>query len=195
VKRHEKRVTTRTSTTPVYLTCYGNPRQLRSGNPPSNFQSEDLRAPGYKTHRITIDSREPELLQTERPTLYDLCGQQGRLITQIKDAAGMKHDTQEAIMSILTSSIAGGYDDIPVDDYVEVLCSRIQHKLTDQQQAQPDRPITETELLQAILQGAVRRSPGADGIPLEFYRWGLEVIKTELLAVYNVMFHEEHITK
>jgi hypothetical protein len=153
-----------------------------------------------KTHRITIDYWEPELLQTERPTLYHLRRaqrrQQGRLITQIKDAAGMKGDTQEAIMSILTSSIAGGYDDFPVDDDCrEVLRSRIEHKLTDQQQAQLDRPITEMELRQAILQGAVRKSPGADDIPLEFYRWGWEVIKTELLAVCNVMFYEVHITK
>jgi hypothetical protein len=59
----------------------------------------------------------------------------------------MKPDTQEAIISILTSSIAGGYDDIPVDDdCMEVLCSRIQHKLTDQQLGQLDHPMTETEL-------------------------------------------------
>ena len=55
--------------------------------------------------------------------------------------------------------------------------------------------ITDFEVQQAILQGATRKAPGMDGIPIEFYRWGWEIIKSEMLEVYNVMFGEEYVTK
>lgn len=93
-------------------------------------------------------------------------------------------------MRIFTSSIAGKYKDIPVDsDCMDALGSGIQCKPTGQQQAQVDRPITEIELRQAILQGAAKKSPG-DDTSLEFYRGGWAVIKTEMLTMYKVMFQE-----
>jgi hypothetical protein len=121
---------------------------------------------------------------------------QGRLITNIKDAEGNTQDTQEAILRTMTYSISGGYNDIPVNsECAEQLCRGIQGTLTSTQQAQLESPVTEIELRQAILQGARRKSPGVDGIMVEFYRWGWKVIKTEMLSVYNVMFQEEYITK
>jgi hypothetical protein len=80
---------------------------------------------------------------------------------------------QEAIMRILALSIACGYTRIPFDiDCVDTRCSRIQCKLTVQQHAQFDSPITDIELQQVILHGDGTKSPGAYGISLEFYRWG-----------------------
>jgi hypothetical protein len=55
----------------------------------------------------------------------------------IKDAAGTTHETQEEIMRTLASSISGDYQDILVDrGSVDAICSKIQCKLTIQQQAQ-----------------------------------------------------------
>ena len=99
-------------------------------------------------------------------------------------------------MNTLFSAISGGYQELPVDsDCVEAICVRTQGKLTSQQQAQLESPINEIELRKAVMQGAGRKSSGTDGIPAEFYRWEWSVIKTELIAVYNVMFHDKYITK
>jgi hypothetical protein len=58
-----------------------------------------------------------------------------------------------------------------------------------------ERQVTDIELRHAIQQEAGRKTLGADGISLEFYRWGWAAIKTEMLAVYNVMFQDGHMTK
>jgi hypothetical protein len=51
------------------------------------------------------------------------------------------------------------------------------------------------EVRKAIMTGATRKAPGTDGIPFEFYRLGWDIIKTEMVKVFNDMFREEYITK
>jgi hypothetical protein len=91
------------------------------------------------------------------------------VITSIIDEAGNTHDTQGAIMDTLFAGIAGGYQEIPVDeDNVEGICSMTQGKISRRQQEHLERPIDEQELRRAVTQGAGRKSPGQDGIPAEF---------------------------
>ena len=47
--------------------------------------------------------------------------------------------------------------------------------------------VTEIDLWQAIQKGDPRKSPGDDGLPVEFYN-GSKVMKEELLVIYNQMF-------
>jgi hypothetical protein len=188
-----------------YYTCMYDLLRAIPGEPHlttrlKNFKAKIVALQNTTAVRILIDAREPEPFPNKRATVYHLFRarrrQQGRLITRITDVAGTTHDTRGAIMNTLFSAISGGYQELPVDsDFVEAICVRTQDKLTSQQQAQLESPINEIELRRAVMQGAGRKSPGTDGIPAEFYSWEWSVIKMELIAVYNVMFHDEYITK
>ena len=130
-----------------------------------------------------IDAQEQEPMQNERATLYHLCRtqwrKQRRTITTIKDVEGNTHDMHEAILRTMAYSLYEGYNDIQVDNTCgEEHCRGIQGTVTNTQQERLESPITAIELRQAIMQGARRESPGVDGIPIEFYRWGWKVIKT-----------------
>jgi hypothetical protein len=48
-----------------------------------------------------------------------------------------------------------------------------------------DAPITTNELTAAIMRAPKNKSPGLDGIIAEFYKWGHDIIKEDLLNMYN----------
>ena len=50
------------------------------------------------------------------------------------------------------------------------------------------QPITIEELWKAVSQGKHHKTPGIDGISLEFYEVQWDVIRTELLKIVNNMF-------
>ena len=52
-------------------------------------------------------------------------------------------------------------------------------------------PIVLEELKMAISQGKPNKAPGVDGIGLEFYRMGWDIVQTELLQIMNIMHSEE----
>jgi hypothetical protein len=60
---------------------------------------------------------------------------------------------------------------------------------------QLQQPITNDELLAALRVGARRKSPGIDGMSLEFYTANWETIRSELLLLLNHMFLDKHISR
>jgi mannosylglycoprotein endo-beta-mannosidase len=59
---------------------------------------------------------------------------------------------------------------------------------------QLERPITYDELLTALRAGARRKSPGIDGLSLEFYTANWETVHEELLQLHNHKFLNNHIS-
>ena len=57
-----------------------------------------------------------------------------------------------------------------------------------------DATITKQELETAITRSAVRKAPGEDGLTAELYRWGKDIMQTELLEMYNEMFQNGQMT-
>jgi hypothetical protein len=57
-----------------------------------------------------------------------------------------------------------------------------------------DTPITQEELTAALKAGARHKSPGIDGISLEFYTVNYETIRTDLLQLLNHMFQAKHLS-
>jgi hypothetical protein len=57
-----------------------------------------------------------------------------------------------------------------------------------------DATITKQELETAISRSALRKAPGEDGLTVELYRWGKDSMQTELLEMYNEMFHDGQTT-
>ena len=58
-----------------------------------------------------------------------------------------------------------------------------------------EQPITPEELYQAIRAGSKRKTPGIDGICLEFYATHWQIIKTEMTQLINNMFLNKSITE
>jgi mannosylglycoprotein endo-beta-mannosidase len=57
-----------------------------------------------------------------------------------------------------------------------------------------EKPITAEELLMAIRKGAPNKSPGVDGLGIEFYRTHWDTIGTDQLELMNHMFIHQKIT-
>lgn len=111
-----------------------------------------------KAKGITIVSLEPELLQNEGLTLYHLCLARRRShelpVMQIQYEAISTHNTREAILRILSSSIADWCKDIPVDsDRVYSLRSMIESEPTGHKQAPSESSYTDIEIRQQFIKG------------------------------------------
>lgn len=64
---------------------------------------------------------------------------------------------------------------------------RFPRKVSQQQQVLLDLPISEEEILDGLRSMPARKSPGRDGIPPEFFKWGWEYMKQLLVgAIHDV---------
>lgn len=61
-------------------------------------------------------------------------------------------------------------------------------RLAEEQVRLLEAPLTVEEIATAIASFARSKSPGSDGLPIEFYSQYSEVITPKLLALYNEMF-------
>ena len=67
----------------------------------------------------------------------------------------------------------------------EKLLRNVKNKITSEERDKLDAPITEEEIKKAIYQMQPGKSPGLDGIPVEFYQEYWEQIKTLYIAYIN----------
>ena len=67
-------------------------------------------------------------------------------------------------------------------------------KITHQQNQKLTQQITLAELKHAIFQMESTKSPGINGLPIEFYKTQFELIKHDLLDLFNsILFRNEKI--
>ena len=75
------------------------------------------------------------------------------------------------------------------------LLQNIPKIVTANQNNQLTKTIQKTELKQVIEQTENDKSPGIDGIPIEFYKTFYDLLQTDLLKLYNnILFEEKEIT-
>ena len=60
--------------------------------------------------------------------------------------------------------------------------NEIQHEIMNS-------PVTQTELYHAIRKSKVGKACGSDAIPVEFYKYGEEILHKAILALFNYVFH------
>ena len=78
----------------------------------------------------------------------------------------------------------------------EKLLNPLKAKITNEDNKKLTQQITFAELKTAIFQLENGKSPGIDGIPIEFYKSCYEYIKNDLLQLYNsVLFGNDNLTK
>ena len=76
----------------------------------------------------------------------------------------------------------------PLTSCSNLFPENFENKLSEEQKNQCEGPITEEELYQAILTFNQGKSPGFDGIPVEFYKSFFELIKVPLLESFNCSY-------
>ena len=76
------------------------------------------------------------------------------------------------------------------------LLNNIPKKVQIEHNEQLIKPINKNEIKQAINQIENDKSPGIDGIPIEFYKTFYHTTDNDLLQIYNnILFYEQNITK
>ena len=76
------------------------------------------------------------------------------------------------------------------------LLNPLKPKITNEDNKKLTQQITFAELKTAIFQLENGKSPGIDGIPIEFYKSYYEYIKNDLLQLYNsILFGNDNLTK
>jgi hypothetical protein len=148
--------------------------------------------------RVMIDTADKDAYGDETPSLHQLLAnrrrKENRLIWETCDHNGVKKTTSTAILKMFMQHLQTELQEMEVskehiDITLECDIRRIDNEFNDQITA----PFTEEELWEAINQGKTKKAPGPDGIGLEFYKTQWNIIKVELLQVFNRMFSEEPI--
>ena len=76
------------------------------------------------------------------------------------------------------------------------LLQNIKNKGTEEQSNQITKPLSKHEIKEAISQMENQKSPGVDGIPIDFYKEYYNLLEEDLHQLYrNILFKEKQSTK
>jgi hypothetical protein len=118
-----------------------------------------------------------------------------RVITQIQDADGTTHTAFRDIAANFVQHLVQKFRPLEVDPQaINTFEQRFRPVDLQTYAAHVERPITTDEVHRALRAGARRKTPGIDGICLEFYITHWTSIQTELTQILNDMFLKKHIT-
>ena len=120
----------------------------------------------------------------------------GRIHGFHPEGPGSIHSTFRDIVTTFVTHLSRKYQLIAVDETVLAALRNFLHAVCQKAYAeQLEQPITNDELLAALRAGARRKSPGIDGLSLEFYTANWETVRSELLLLLNRMFLDKNITQ
>jgi hypothetical protein len=137
-------------------------------------------------------------MDDEDPSLYHVLKlhkrRDTRVITQIEDADGTTHTTFRDIAATFVQHLAQKFRPLEVDPQaINTILQHIPPVDPQTHAAHLERPIMTDEIHRALRAGARRKTPGIDGIWLEFYLTHWASIQAELTQLLN-MFLKKHIT-
>lgn len=116
------------------------------------------------------------------PVVIALHSPEGQKIT---DPPVVSSKFREFFMDLYNSRTQEGPDDM-----ISFLEGVAFPQLTPEQRELLEAPLTKEEIDAAIASFAKSKSPGSDGLPIEFYSHYNEIITPKLLTLYNVMFQQ-----
>jgi hypothetical protein len=132
---------------------------------------------------LTVDSDDNTYFPTEKYSMHHLLQtqkrRQHRAITEITNQPGMRHTTPTAITTTLTMEKEMYAKIDPDNEDMRDMADEEFQTITNESNKSIAAPLREAELQDAIKQGARRKSPGPDGISLEFYIVMWEIIKDD----------------
>ena len=100
------------------------------------------------------------------------------------------------IAANFVTHLSGKYQPISVDETALPTLQNFLHLVCRTAYAERlQKPITNDKLLAAVRARARRKSPGIDGLSLEFYTANWETVHSELLVLLNHMFLDKHMSR
>ena len=162
------------------------------------LKAKIVRLNSTHSQRLLVDIGEQDRLQGEEPSLHHLLKARKRkakrLITQVLDDNDILQTSSMSIMKVFSSYFRTKFQPIQVDDgSLKRLANCGVKCVTPETYAAIQEPITLEGLHIAITQGKSHKSPGQDGICLEF-KTAWDVIKHDLLQIINLMYIGGNIT-
>ena len=144
----------------------------------------------YKTHGTIIRSKEKLILNEEKPTKYFYLQkkqkQNKKQIKYLKNKEGKILATDSEILQECKNFFQKLYTKQNTCEITQnLLLERITNEITNEQNNKLTKQIEITEIKEAIQNTENGKSPGIDGIPIEFYKEFTETIKKELQKVFN----------
>ena len=118
------------------------------------------------------------------PVVISLHGPEGQCIT---DPSAVSSEFKEFFAKLYTSLSPA--DDGPMQSFFETITLP---SLTVEQTTLLEAPLTSKEITEAIASFARSKTPGSDGLPIEFYSQYSQILSPKLLQLYNSMF-ETHV--
>jgi hypothetical protein len=113
----------------------------------------------------------------------------------VTDIHGNTHASLSEITAAFVSYMSHKYQPIALDETAVANMQTFLHPVFPATYAeQLEQPLTYDELLTALRAGARRKSPGIDGLSLEFYTANWETVREELLQLLDHMFLNKHIS-
>ena len=143
-----------------------------------------------------LNNSEQDRAEGETPTTHHIIKnrkrQEIRMIGEIRDDNDELQETSKTIMKAFTYHFQRAFQPIEVQaESIKKSLHRLTHSITPELNDALLAPILLEELKTAIAQGRPNKAPGVDGIGLEFYRMGWDIIQTELLQIMNNMYSNE----
>ena len=149
-----------------------------------------------------IRARVQWLEQGEQNTKYFLGlenkRQTNNIITSIQNESGKKVYKAEQILKETSRFYTQLYDSSNVQERdIDGFLSKLTvlHELTDEESSQCEGLITENECRNALDKMSLNKSPGSDGLTVEFYRVFWEDIKLLAIDSFNEAFSEKELAE
>ena len=143
--------------------------------------------------RVIVDTEEHDQIAEEYPSLHHLLQsrkrQENSLIRQIVDENEETHTTSASILRACATHFHQALQPTETKEQsVKQLIECGLRTITSEMREALTQPILIEKLWKAVSQGKHHKAPGIDGVSLEFYKAGWDVIETELLQIVNNMF-------
>jgi hypothetical protein len=157
------------------------------------YKAKIIQLHARRSAKIILETHTKDRMDDEDPSLYHVLKLHIRsdtpVITQIQDSDGTTHTTFRDIRATFVQHLAQKFRRLEVDLRPQI--QSVQHiPPLDQQtyEAHLKSPITTDEVHRALRAGARRKTPGIDGICVEFYITHRTSIQAELRQLLNDMF-------
>jgi len=163
------------------------------------YKAEIVQLHARRRPKILLDTSSKDRLDGEDPSLYQIRKlykrREAREIKQIQETDGTTHRAFQDIAATFMKHLTQNIGPLEVDPQVVSTVWQQIRPLDPRKYAEHlKKPITVDEVIRALRAGARRKTPGIDGICLEFYIEHWETIHTDLTQLLNEMFLNKHIT-
>jgi exonuclease III len=179
---------------------------LRCNAPPAErfrslqrYKAKLVRLHATRNDTALLDIREDDHLEGEDTSIYQILRMRkrraAREITSVTDQQGTTHTLPTAIADAFVTHMREKFQPINID---ETAFDAMQNAIQPVDQATYttvlEAPIADEEVSAALKAGARHKSPGIDGISLEFYTANYDTIRPDLLKLLNHMFQAKHVS-